>query len=560
MRKHLVCAALILVCARHADAQIMVDLPTVTIHALSPAQNDVIYSVLCQNNGTSGFGDVVVSASLPDGVSIQSVEVLTAPAGSTVEQDVDTVRWSFKSLHARTIVGPFAYRVTFTGKPEPVTARLRWMLPTRGMTRAQSGTIEAATEPDVSTMLSAPNLTKIPGTRFSYSLADGPLYAAPLGPPGSSPQGVFRPLPGTGVRVLVPAGDLGQVTMARWPLNPPDGTAPHLTWLAAYEITKEMPGPLVIEAPLRQPALPFSLVQVFVDEGQGYIEQSALGTVGADGLHAVFTADGSSTYALGVNTVQNSTGMLSLGPSGSLREGIDPTAGVAALFADSYTEVIDAQAFAESLMGMLIGQTTASGKGTDTDGDGLTDSDEQDLFHTDPDNPDTDGDGISDGSEGRPEEGDGSDPLDPDSDDDGISDGVEFAAGTDPNDADSDDDGYSDGEEIEAESDPNDPNDTPDSFAPVPGCGGWGTCFSADGSEAIYSLTDVSLTATLEGLLGIPDQSSWILPRGTSQGLGDSVIATDLRSVVAISGNALLVVVPSEQRVGFTLDRPLLAP
>jgi nucleoside-specific outer membrane channel protein Tsx len=54
----------------------------------------------------------------------------------------------------------------------------------------------------------------------------------------------------------------------------------------------------------------------------------------------------------------------------------------------------------------------------DTDGDGLTDSQEEELG-TDPENPDTDGDGLTDGEEVEL----GTDPLNPDTDGDGIPDG-----------------------------------------------------------------------------------------------------------------------------------------
>ena len=48
---------------------------------------------------------------------------------------------------------------------------------------------------------------------------------------------------------------------------------------------------------------------------------------------------------------------------------------------------------------------------TDSDGDGLYDSDETNVYHTDPTNADTDGDGYDDGQEVY----DGTDPLDPNS-------------------------------------------------------------------------------------------------------------------------------------------------
>ena len=63
----------------------------------------------------------------------------------------------------------------------------------------------------------------------------------------------------------------------------------------------------------------------------------------------------------------------------------------------------------------------------DSDGDGLTDSEEADLG-TDPDSPDTDGDGVDDGAEVDL----GIDPLSQDSDGDGYADGDEIDQGSDP--------------------------------------------------------------------------------------------------------------------------------
>ncbi len=79
----------------------------------------------------------------------------------------------------------------------------------------------------------------------------------------------------------------------------------------------------------------------------------------------------------------------------------------------------------------------------DSDGDGLSDDDETNVYGTDPLNPDSDADGLQDGDEIAA----GTDPLNPDSDDDGINDGDEVAAGIDPLDDDSDDDGVLDGED-----------------------------------------------------------------------------------------------------------------
>ncbi len=88
--------------------------------------------------------------------------------------------------------------------------------------------------------------------------------------------------------------------------------------------------------------------------------------------------------------------------------------------------------------------------GGDSDGDGLTDQDELDLYGTDPGLADTDGDGLDDGDEIDA----GTDPLDADSDDDGLGDGDEIEAGTDPNAWDSDGDGVSDGDELDLDLDP----------------------------------------------------------------------------------------------------------
>lgn len=88
----------------------------------------------------------------------------------------------------------------------------------------------------------------------------------------------------------------------------------------------------------------------------------------------------------------------------------------------------------------------------DTDGDGLTDGEEdadkscsitRGSTETDPRRADTDGDGINDGDEKAA----GLNPLKSDSDADGISDGVERGSCTDPLDPDTDKDGLEDGVE-----------------------------------------------------------------------------------------------------------------
>lgn len=85
------------------------------------------------------------------------------------------------------------------------------------------------------------------------------------------------------------------------------------------------------------------------------------------------------------------------------------------------------------------------GGGFDSDGDGLSDAEEQRLG-TDPNNPDTDGDGLSDGDEVNRYR---TDPLKADTDGDGLTDGQEVMKyHTDPLKADTDGDGLKDGEEV----------------------------------------------------------------------------------------------------------------
>ena len=84
----------------------------------------------------------------------------------------------------------------------------------------------------------------------------------------------------------------------------------------------------------------------------------------------------------------------------------------------------------------------------DTDGDGLTDNDEINVYGTNPNNPDTDGDDINDGNEVEF----WGDNWDMDFDNDGIINILDL---------DSDNDGFSDGSEKDKGFDPGDPNSRP---------------------------------------------------------------------------------------------------
>jgi len=86
----------------------------------------------------------------------------------------------------------------------------------------------------------------------------------------------------------------------------------------------------------------------------------------------------------------------------------------------------------------------------DTDGDGISDYDEINIYHTNADNPDTDNDGYSDWTELN----NGYSPFviaatlaDGDFDKDGLSDKLEFHFKTDPTNPDTDADGFLDGPE-----------------------------------------------------------------------------------------------------------------
>ena len=105
--------------------------------------------------------------------------------------------------------------------------------------------------------------------------------------------------------------------------------------------------------------------------------------------------------------------------------------------------------------------TVLIARDTDSDGDGLKDSEEA-IYGTNPNNPDTDGGGATDGAEVAA----GINPLDSsddgqilDSDSDGLTDAEELALGTNPNNPDTDGGGIDDGVEVAAGTDPLDPAD-----------------------------------------------------------------------------------------------------
>ena len=97
---------------------------------------------------------------------------------------------------------------------------------------------------------------------------------------------------------------------------------------------------------------------------------------------------------------------------------------------------------------------------TDTDGDGLPDWDEENIYGTDPYDADTDDGGVTDGEEVLELMTDPLDDSDDDWDDDGLSNNDESNVyGTDPWDPDTDDGGVWDGVEVNSDIDPLDASD-----------------------------------------------------------------------------------------------------
>src|SRR3989344_6749156 len=89
----------------------------------------------------------------------------------------------------------------------------------------------------------------------------------------------------------------------------------------------------------------------------------------------------------------------------------------------------------------------------DSDSDGLTDYQEKNIYHTNPDYYDTDGDGYDDNIEIKNgysprHAGQGRKLIDVDSDKDGLNDKWELVIGTDILNSDTDGDSYSDGSEV----------------------------------------------------------------------------------------------------------------
>ncbi len=167
------------------------------------------------------------------------------------------------------------------------------------------------------------------------------------------------------------------------------------------------------------------------------------------------------TYVIGSNPAANGYYVLRV-PIDALDPQTDGTARpgeMAAIFVDDEVDpLIDNITIGER---GTIQKLDLAGALTDSDGDGLTNAEEQ-LLGTDPNKPDSDGDGLKDGEE--------------------------VALGTDPKNPDSDGDGDTDGDEVDYGSDPKLSSDTLDDHRPATPI--------LDGYQGDVPLTGLTLTAT----------------------------------------------------------------
>ena len=212
---------------------------------------------------------------------------------------------------------------------------------------------------------------------------------------------------------------------------------------------------------------------------------------------AATLGNGNASSAPGTVTRNGVSSTSLLGPDGTYRvtENSPPIVNVPS---GTSVEIVPAAA-PEPVADTTVDETSAP-VATDADGDAVADSDEVDLYGTNPETWDTDGDGLSDGEELF---GSGTDPLVWDTDGDGVSDGGveagaeseslvaddgaaavegegaapeassvdsdndrladtdEAAVGTDPTTPDADGDGYYDGDEVNLGTDPLDATSFP---------------------------------------------------------------------------------------------------
>lgn len=183
----------------------------------------------------------------------------------------------------------------------------------------------------------------------------------------------------------------------------------------------------------------------------------AVGGIGAGGVYAYQLATKKSSTALPVVTNQNSVvkpavqAVPTTPPPASMPA---PAVATSAPATSLSSTTSAADAFTTATNNKIL-----FGDQTDSDHDGLTDSEEINIYHTDPHNPDTDGDGLTDGDEVKKYH---TDPLNIDTDGDGLTDGAEVNVWhTDPLNPDTDGDGHPDGMEVYYGYDPLGPGKLP---------------------------------------------------------------------------------------------------
>jgi hypothetical protein len=235
--------------------------------------------------------------------------------------------------------------------------------------------------------------------------------------------------------------------------------------------------------------------------GLGGMHSAALAQASKEDLSATngdaaALGNGNASSAPGTVTRNGVSGLSLLGPDGTYRvtENSPPVVNVPS---GTSVEIVPPAA-SEPVADMTV-EEMSEPVAIDTDGDSVADSDEVDLYGTDPETWDTDSDGLSDGDELFVS---GTDPLVWDTNGDGVSDGGveavadidplvaedtapvveedaassttsgdsdadrladadEAAVGTDLNSPDSDGDGYYDGDEVNLDTDPLDPASFP---------------------------------------------------------------------------------------------------
>jgi hypothetical protein len=431
------------------------DFVTLDSNAIRLTTAEVIYSARLTNPNAESASHLTLRFELPSGGRLE--DVLTQPSGSEAVVEAGTITWNVDEISPECILGPFAVQVTIEGEPEPLQVEAQWETPTPGRSTTSVITVEEARLTQVALPMSA---------------------------------GALMEIPEMGIRYYVPFGERGEVRITRQPLESGVDLPEGMTWLAAYEIKKERPGSLILAVPLQVPSKPYSLVHIFVVGNGGRVyEQTVLGSVMADGMHATMAADGASTYFLGVvprdaedlridnifHTTERIQNLESMhGELPEVREALDEMEGLVHLirgaisgaagpmsdFIDGWISEHTGSAEAPEIVVPPIIVVVDEGTPDDPDADGMATCVEE-TQGTDPFNKDTDGDGLADTYEltitgtdptKADSDGDGKDDADDqgdwtDTDGDGAADAFEIADGTDPNDAGSTPDDYWSGEE-----------------------------------------------------------------------------------------------------------------